>query len=127
MILDTGASSCSVTPRVAGLLRLKPEYRVLDETPTDKRWIPGSRSVEVSLGTVVANNVEFLWQESRGFAEAGLEVDGVLGQSFLSRYDYLLDYKSRQLVLDSGDRPAAERGGKRIKFSRVAGLCCCPR
>jgi hypothetical protein len=126
MVVDTGASSCSVMPRVAALLRLKPEYRVLDETPTDKRWIPGSRSVEVSLGTVVANNVEFLWQESRGFAEAGLEVDGVLGQSFLSRYDYLLDYKSRQLVLDSGDRPAADRAGKRIKFSRVAGLMLLP-
>jgi len=108
------------------MLRLKAEYRVLDVTSADKRWIPGGKSLEVSLGTRVANNVEFLWQESRGLAEAGLEADGVLGQSFLSRYDYLLDYKSRQLVLDAGDRQATVKSGKRINFSRVAGRMLLP-
>jgi hypothetical protein len=82
MIVDTGASSCSVVPRVASLLQLRAEYRVLDVTSVDKRWIPGGKSLEVSLGTRIAGNVESLWQESRGLAEAGLVVDGVLGQSF---------------------------------------------
>jgi hypothetical protein len=121
MIIDTGASSCSVSPRVAGALRLSAEYRVLDVTPAAQRFIPGSRSVEVELGTRFANNVEFLWQESRGLADAGLEVDGVLGQSFLSRFDYLLDYKSRQLVLDSDAAP-----GRRVKFTRVASRMLLP-
>src|SRR5579863_7279305 len=76
MIVDTGASSCSVVPRVASLLQLQAEYRVLDVTSSDKRWIPGGKSLEVNLGTRVARNVEFLRQESRGVAEAGLEVDG---------------------------------------------------
>lgn len=121
MIVDTGASSCSVSPKVAGLLQLSAEYRVLDVTPAGQRLIPGSKSVEVAIGTRAAQNVEFLWQESRGLTEAGLEVDGVLGQSFLSRFDYLLDYKSRQLVLDSGAAP-----GKRVRFTRVAGRMLLP-
>jgi predicted aspartyl protease len=126
MIIDTGASSCSIAPRVAGLLQLSAEYRVLNVTPAGKRLIPGSRSVEVDLGTRVAKNVEFLWQDSRGLTEAGVEVDGVLGQSLLSRFDYLLDYKSGQLVLDSVEQQSAGRPGKQIKFARVAGRMLLP-
>jgi predicted aspartyl protease len=121
MIIDTGASSCSITPRVASLLNLSAEYRVLDSTPNGKRLTSGIRSVEVELGTRVAKNVAFLWQESRGLTVAGVEVDGVLGQSFLSRFDYLLDYKSGQLVLDSPERQSAGTPGKQIKFAHVAG------
>jgi hypothetical protein len=121
MVIDTGASSCSFAPRVANLLGLSPEYRVLNLTPNGKRLTPGIRSVEVELGTRVAENVAFLWQESRGLTEAGVEVDGVLGQSLLSRFDYLLDYKSGQLVLDSPERQSADTPGKQIKFTRVAG------
>jgi hypothetical protein len=121
MILDTGASSCSMAPRVASLLRLSAEYRVLDVTPIGKRLTPGIGSVEVALGTRVVKNVAFLWQESRDLTEAGVEVDGVLGQSLLSRFDYLLDYKSGQLVLDSPERQSAGTPGKQIKFARVTG------
>jgi len=106
---------------VASLLKLNAEYRVLDRTPNGKRLTSGTRSVEVALGTRVAKNVTFLWQESRDLTEAGVEVDGVLGQSLLSRFDYLLDYKSGQLVLESPERQAADTRGKQIKFTRVAG------
>jgi hypothetical protein len=121
MIIDTGASSCSMAPRVATVLGLSAEYRVLDRTPNGQRLTSGTRSVEVELGTQVARNVAFLWQESRSLTEAGVEVDGVLGQSFLSRFDYLLDYKSGQLVLDSPERQSAGMPGKQIRFARVAG------
>jgi hypothetical protein len=121
MIIDTGASSCSIAPRVASLLKLSAEYTVLNVTPNGKRLTPGIRSVEVELGTRVAKNVAFLWQESRGLTEAGVEVDGVLGQSLLSRFDYLLDYKSGQLVLDSAERQSVGTPGKQIRFARVAG------
>src|ERR1700735_4744660 len=121
MIIDTGATSCSMAPRVASLLRLSAEYRVLDRTPNGERLTSGTGSVEVALGTRVAKDVAFLWQESRGLTDAGVEVDGVLGQSLLSRFDYLLDYKSGQLVLDSAERQSARTPGKQIKFTRVAG------
>jgi hypothetical protein len=121
MIIDTGASSCSLAPRVANLLGLSPEYRVINMTPNGKRLTSGVRSVEVELGTRVAKNVAFLWQEPRGLTETGVEVDGVLGQSLLSRFDYLLDYKSGQLVLDSPERQSADTPGKQIKFARVGG------
>ena len=71
MIIDTGATSCSIAPRVARLLKLNAEYSVLNVTPNGKRLTPGIRSVEVELGTRVAKNVAFLWQESRGLRGGG--------------------------------------------------------
>ncbi len=50
----------------------------------------------------------------------------MLGQSLLSRFDYLLDYKSGQLALDSVERQSAARPGKQIKFARVAGRMLLP-
>ncbi len=123
MVVDTGATSCSVLPKVAAKLQLRPEYRVLDITPSEKRWIPGNRSVTVELGAQIAANVEFLWRRAEGFTEAGLDVDGVLGQSLLSRFDYLIDYKSRQLVLDSESHG---NSGAPIPFVRVAGRMLLP-
>jgi len=118
MVVDTGATSCSILPGIAAKLRLKPEYRVLDVTPKDQRWIPGARSVDVSIGAQTATNVEFLFRKTPGFDEAGLDVDGVLGQSLLTRFDYLLDYRTRQLVL--GPETPGKSGG-RIPFDRIAG------
>src|ERR1700723_127967 len=66
MIIDTGATSSSMAPRVASLLRLSAEYRVLDRTPNGERLTSGTGSVEVELGTRVAKNVAFLWQEVQG-------------------------------------------------------------
>ena len=112
MIVDTGASSCSVTPRVARRLRLEAQYRIEDITPAGNRVIPGTRSVSVNLGGKTANNIEFIWQEMEGLGATGFDLDGVIGQSFLERYDYLLDYGARELTLDS-DEP---EGGKPIRF-----------
>lgn len=116
MIIDTGASSSSMLESIASRLKLKPEYRVLDVTPSKNEWLPGSRSVDVSIGDRLAPHVEFLWRASRGFEEAGLDVDGVLGQSLLSRFDYRIDYKARRLVIDD---PEPNGSGARIPFTRV--------
>ena len=80
--------------------------------------------MEVSIGNRVAGNVEFLSRPSHGFAEAGLDVDGVLGQSLLSRFDYLLDYKSRELILDNPE--PAGNGGARIPFTYATGRMLLP-
>lgn len=113
MVVDTGASSCSITPKVARRLHLTADYKVQDISPTGNRIIEGTRSVEVQIGTTVAKDVEFLLQPMDALGDAALDLDGVIGQTLLARYDYLLDYHSRQLILDS-EEPA---GGQRLQFS----------
>jgi predicted aspartyl protease len=113
MILDTGASSCSVTPEVAARLRLQTTRRVSDITVTGQRMVPVTQSVELEIGGRVAGKVEFLVQSMETIDATGLGIDGVVGQSFLSRYDYLIDYRAREFTLD----PEEPGQGKRIRFS----------
>lgn len=115
MLIDTGATSSSIRPQVARALHLAPEYRVAEVTPAGERLIPGGKSVSVEIGDRVERGVEFAWPESSGLDEAGSPVDGVLGQSLLSRFNYLLDYKSRQLVVGASETP-----GKRVQFESAA-------
>ncbi len=110
MLIDTGASSCSIRPDIAKALRLEPEYRVIEVTVAGERTIPGAKSVRVEIGDRIENGVEFVWQEP-----SDLALDGVLGQSLLSRFNYLLDYKAKQFFVD-----ATETRGKRISFESVA-------
>jgi hypothetical protein len=113
MIVDTGATSCSIRPAVARRLHLTAQYRVEDVTPAGNLMIPGTRAVEVQLGSTVAKEVAFLWQGMDGLGETGFDLDGVIGQTFLARYDYLLNYRTKELAIDA----AEPVGGKRIGFS----------
>lgn len=117
MLIDTGATSSSIQPQIARALHLEAEYRVVEVTAAGERSIPGGRSVRVDIGNRQEGGVEFLWGESKAFADTGIGLDGVIGESLLSRFDYLLDYHSKQLVVEAPEGP-----GKRIPFESVAGL-----
>lgn len=126
MLIDTGASSSSLLPEVAAALHLRAEYRVIDVTPAGERMIPGTRSVRVEIGSRTEDGVEFVWQESSELEAAGLHLDGVLGQSFMSRFDYLLDYKSKRLAMEGEGERGIEATGKRIPFESAAGRMMLP-
>jgi hypothetical protein len=122
MMVDTGTTSCSIMPRVVQQLGLAAQYRVHFVTPAGEKVLPGSRSVEVRLGSTVVKDVEFIWQDGSGFENARLDADGVIGQNLLSRFDYLLDYKHREIIIDS----AEPHGGQPLKFTLVAGRMVVP-
>ena len=123
MLVDTGMTSSSVTPKSAARLHLTPQFKAVDVTPAGQRMTAGTRSVKVKMGTSVAENVSFIWQDLNGLRDMGIDVDGALGQSFLSRFDYVLDYRNRQITLG----PAASMSeGERIDFSRASGRMLVP-
>lgn len=100
MMVDTGAASCLVRPAVAKRLGLRPAYTVEHETAGGVKRVPAAVLDEVRTGPVGDQGVEIM------IADVQLAgVDGVLGQSWLLRHDYLLDYRGRRLVLD-GPAPA---------------------
>ncbi len=102
MMIDTGAASCAAGPVVARELGLKGAYVVEHETVAGVSRVAASILDEVRIGSVSDRGIEFLLTEVRLPG-----VDGVLGQSWLVRHDYLLDYRNRQVVLDP---KAPERG-----------------
>jgi len=96
MLIDTGNASSIVRPEIARRLNLKAAYAVEQASIAGVRRVPVAVLDEVRAGSVSDRSVEAI---VGGVFQAG--VDGVLGESWLIRHDYLLDYRNRRIVLDA--------------------------
>jgi hypothetical protein len=97
-LLDTGAQTNQMEEALARKLGLAPSYQVVLATASGATRVPGGRVSEVALGEASAANQEFLFTNMDGVHALSPEIQGVLGQEFLSRFDYLLDFRGRRLV-----------------------------
>jgi hypothetical protein len=113
MMIDTGNSSSIVRPAVAHSLALHPDYAVQVETAAGEKRIVAAILDEVRIGLLRDNAVEAMIMDLRIPG-----VDGVLGQSWLIRHDYLLDYRLRRLVVDLAAPPAGIRAALRSTGGR---------
>jgi predicted aspartyl protease len=98
-LLDTGAQSSVVDPELASELGLSPQYRVEVITLAGQRFAGGCRALW-SVGGMNVGEAETLIYPITGLRYVDRDVHGILGQSFLSKFDYLIDYKRREIVLD---------------------------
>jgi predicted aspartyl protease len=99
MMIDTGNASSLIRPSVAKRLKAQAKYAVEQVTVGGTRIVPVVVLNQVKVGEVRDLAVEAM------VGEVAMEgVDGVLGQSWLVRHDYLLDFRQRRLVLD-GEPP----------------------
>ncbi len=115
MMVDTGNSSSTILPKVASALRVSPAYVVEVATAAGSHKLGAVCLDEVKVAEVTEKSVEVM------VSSVGLpNVDGVLGQSFLARHDYLLDYRHGRIVLDGGPPGAAFRMPLEITESRPA-------
>ncbi|MFQ5960065.1 MAG: retroviral-like aspartic protease family protein, partial [Candidatus Methylomirabilales bacterium] len=102
-LVDTGASYCVISPKLAGALGLKPGRRAVTLQAVGSRTtgrLVTIRSVQV--GEARAKEVHAVVHE------IGPGVEGLLGNSFLSRYTVTLDPERGVLRL----RPRRTRRGK---------------
>ena len=76
---------------------------------------PGGRGTEVAFGSARRGNQEFLFSDLRSVRQLSADVQGILGEEFLGRFDYLLDLNQR---LEFGD---FEPEGIRVRFRRISG------
>ncbi len=98
-VVDTGAESCSLLPRVWEEAGVRAGYRVeLVSSAGGSELVAASRNLRFEVGGAVAEGVEALAHTLPAIQAAVPEgVDGVLGQSFLARFDYVIDYRARKL------------------------------
>ena len=112
--VDTGAASSAVSERVARIAGLRAKFRVEQVTAAGSRLTPATHA-QLSVGTTQPENVEVL---IGGFIS---NVDGVLGQSFLQKFDYLLEHHgiclnppppqgTRLMLTESEGRPTVRIG-----------------
>ncbi|SDP87358.1 TIGR02281 family clan AA aspartic protease [Phyllobacterium sp. OV277] len=87
-IVDTGASFVSLTKEFAerAKLPLSNDYSVLMQTANGVSYAQRSTASQIKLGKVAANDVATVVLSESG-KSLGNGVDGLLGRSFLSRFD----------------------------------------
>ena len=114
-LVDTGTQSSAVRSDLAGKLKLRPAYRIEVATNAGSHTMVATIANRVSLGSKSVERVELAVHDLAGVRNLDRGIQGVLGQNFLSHFNYLLDYRSRRLIFD-----AAVPTGDRIEFERIA-------
>ena len=95
MAIDTGNASSLIRPEVARRLEASAVYAVEQVTAAGVRRLPVVLLDRVTTGALTERTVEAMVGDVRLDA-----VDGLLGQSWLVRHDYLLDYRKNLVVLN---------------------------
>lgn len=101
MMIDTGNNSSALRPALARRLGLRPAYRVQAQTTAGAKTVPVALLEDMRVGPLRENGVEIMIMDLQVPG-----VDGVLGQSWLARHDYLLDHRRRRLTVDLVAPPA---------------------
>lgn len=110
-LVDTGAQSSVISPRVAERLRSKPVFAVEVSTVAGSMRAPAWQ-VAVRVGSRSARGEVLSYTTG--------SADGVLGQSFLSEFSYLI----RQSGLEPGS--VEPRGGKCVETRLIDGRPAIP-
>lgn len=115
-LLDTGAQSNQLEAGLARKLGVVPTYRVQMDTAGGAVMVGGAKIRTMSVGTVEAGDQEVLMTSLEGIHELSQDIHGVLGQEFLSHFDYLLDLRGRRLTFG-----ALQTAGTKTTFENMKG------
>jgi predicted aspartyl protease len=99
-LLDTGTNTTIIRTEFARQLGLKPIDRMLLTTITGSEVVARSQLKSISVGSKSATNLEVLFSDLREIRSIGPEIDGVLGQNFLSQFNYLIDYRKQRIEFE---------------------------
>ena len=114
-LIDTGAQTNQVEAGLAKELGLRPSFQVELDTSAGATNVPGGSIENVTLGTAEAAHQEFLFSNLDGVHALSPEIRGILGQQFLTHFDYLLDLRRHELTF------GVTSGGLRTSFHLIEG------
>jgi predicted aspartyl protease len=118
-VLDTGTNSTVVDTELARLLGLRPTGRVSMSIPGGARTVPRARLQSLTLGAMAVHDLEALCADLGALRRVAGSVRGIVGQPFLSRFNYLLSYEDRRLEIRDGAE--APLRGVRLPFDTDEG------
>jgi predicted aspartyl protease len=101
-LLDTGSNTTFIDAEFARALRLRPIDRVELMTVAGSQIVPRARLESVAIGAKSAADVEAVFSDLRKARAISPEICGVLGQNFLSRFNYLINYRERRIEFEDG-------------------------
>ena len=100
-VLDTGAQRSRISASLAAALGWKPAFQTKAVTQTHAVMRDGFRASHVRLGEIEATDEEFVAASFTDIQELDPNIQGFLGQSFLSKLDYLIDFRHKKVQFGS--------------------------
>jgi Aspartyl protease len=118
-LLDTGSNVNLVESRIAGKTGMNAAFPVELASAGGKVRASESDGNEVTLGLVTAKEQIFVLSELDAIHHSFPDVQGVLGEVFLGRFDYMLDLRGKRLETEGQDRPGTHVAYKLINARPV--------
>ncbi len=120
MLLDTGAQSSSVRPGVAAETNLLPKFAVELRNTLGSSIASVASAGQIASGGMTIQELEVLITEPPPIPGAG-KLDGVIGQSFLARTNYWVDFAKKRVRWDPDGVLHGCLAGERLNFVLVEG------
>jgi hypothetical protein len=117
-LVDTGATLNQIEPKLAQSIGLTETFQTSLRSSTGVTSTSGSEGHELRVGPITADAQVFLFAGMDAIHQLSFDIQGVLGQVFLSRFDYVLDVRARRMAFG---RVEPDGKGTRIAFQLVQG------
>jgi len=117
MVVDTGAASCVLKPEAAKNAGLTYDHRTVLATLKGESVVLAASDNIIQVGERSEPHVDVIVTEIPQFRAIHSRADGVLGQSYLARMPFLIDYGQRRMLVG----PEATRESERLPVAIVAG------
>ena len=115
-LVDTGTSMNHLEPGLAAEAGLRATFRTELASSLGSIVVPGIDGITVELGGLQADRQRFLFGGIDALHGLSDGIQGVLGQAFLSQFDYLIDLRGKRLSFGK-----QEAKGSRAQFQAVNG------
>lgn len=120
-LVDTAASSTILDSGLARQLRMVARDRVVLETPAGNLAVSRGQVPRVALGAKAKMGLEVLWMDLSVLRSRHPEIRGVLGQNFLSFFNFMLSYREQQIKFDDDRSLQSSLRGLAVPVRRSAG------
>lgn len=118
-LLDTGTNMNLIESHLAKKIGMRTTFSDVVESAAGKTSMPGSVSNVVEFGPVRAMQQRFQYSNLDSLHTLWPDIRGVLGQAFLSGFDYTVDLRGKQLEFGKQDR-RGNRSQFRLQDGRTA-------
>ncbi len=113
-LVDSGANLSLIDAGLARTIGLNPTSQVDLASATGKTPVSESDGNEIRLDTAKADSQKLLLSDLEAIHRFSSDIQGVLGQSFLSRFDYTIDLRGKSLGFGKQDK-----SGTRVSFKMI--------
>ena len=115
-VFDTGTDTTVVDPSIASRLSFVPAERMRVVTLRNMNFVLRGTIPSLSAGPFHVDNVPVLVKDLANMRKLDSHIVGIVGQSFLSHFNYLIDYRKYLVSIESGNEIRDNTEGEHVEI-----------